>query len=99
MRESVSEDPEGVTLRLHVQPNARRTEFSGRHGDAVKLRLAAPPVDGKANDLLRRFLAECVGVPRASVRIISGESSRQKVIRIVGCTSERLRTVISERIG
>jgi uncharacterized protein (TIGR00251 family) len=73
-------DGKGVTLRLHIQPGAKKTEVVGLHGEALKIRLAAPPVDGKANACLIGFLAE--GVAKASVSLVSGESSRAKRIRI-----------------
>jgi uncharacterized protein (TIGR00251 family) len=82
-----SEDGATLTLRLHVQPGAKRTEIAGIHGDGadarVKLRLAAPPVDGKANAALVAFLAEAFGVPERAVALIRGETSRQKTVRIV----------------
>ena len=71
-----------LQLTLHVQPGASRTEVAGTHGDALKLRLAAPPVEGKANAELLRFLAEVFGVPRRNVTLLRGESSRAKVVRI-----------------
>jgi uncharacterized protein (TIGR00251 family) len=71
-----------LVLELHVQPGASRTEVAGTHGDALKVRLAAPPVDGKANAELLRFLAEAFGVPRRDVTLLRGESSRAKVVRI-----------------
>jgi len=71
-----------IVLTLHVQPGAKRTEFAGQHGDAVKIRLAAPPVDGKANVELLRFLADAFGVPLRDVALVRGDSSRQKVVRI-----------------
>ena len=71
-----------LQLTLHVQPGAARTEVSGTHGDALKVRLAAPPVDGKANAELLRFLAEAFGVPRRNVTLVRGETSRAKVVRI-----------------
>lgn len=74
----------GVTVSLHVQPGAKRSEFAGRHGDALKIRLAAPPVDGKANACLLAFLAKFMAVPKAAVSLVSGETSRQKVVRIEG---------------
>lgn len=70
----------GVRLTLHVQPRASRTEVAGPHGDALKVRLAAPPVDGAANDALLRFLADTLGVPRATLTLVSGASSRRKVV-------------------
>ena len=57
--------PGGIRIRIHVQPRASRTEIAGRHGDALKVRLAAPPVDGAANDALLDFIADRLGVPRA----------------------------------
>jgi uncharacterized protein len=71
-------------LAIHVQPRARRTEVVGRHGDAIKIRLKAPPVDGAANDELVRFLAERLGVPRAAVTIVSGQTGRAKRIAVAG---------------
>lgn len=71
-------------LTLHVQPNARKTEFAGLHGNAVKLRLAAPPVDGKANVALCAFVAQFCGVGKSAVTVISGESARAKRLRIRG---------------
>lgn len=71
-------------LALHVQPGARRTEVAGQHGGSVKIRLAAPPVDGKANEALVRFLAETLGIPRRNVRITAGLSSREKRVLIEG---------------
>ncbi|MCB1915938.1 MAG: DUF167 domain-containing protein [Rhodocyclaceae bacterium] len=71
-----------VLLSLRVQPNARRTEFCGAYGDAIKLRLAAPPVDGKANAALVAFLAEFCGLPQRSVTVVGGASSRSKRVRL-----------------
>jgi uncharacterized protein (TIGR00251 family) len=69
---------DGVTIQLHVQPGAKRTEVAGLYGDCLKLRLASPPVDGKANECLIEFLAERLGVKRAQVTITRGLSSRRK---------------------
>lgn len=69
-------------LELHVQPGASRTEFAGRHGERIKVRLAARAVDGKANEALVEFLAAYYGVPRRSVRIESGLRSRRKRVVI-----------------
>ena len=73
-----------VRLRLRVQPRASRNEVAGRLGHELKIRLAAPPVDGAANDALVRFLAQALGVPRASVSIVAGGSSRSKVVEVRG---------------
>ena len=72
-----------LVLNLHIQPNAARTEFVGLHGDAIKVRLHAPPVDGKANQELCRFLADIFAVKRQSVILLSGETSRAKRVRIM----------------
>ena len=79
-----------MTARLivHVQPRARRSEVAGRHGDAIKVRLAAPPVDGAANDELVRFLAEALGVPRRAVHLTAGLTSRRKTVEIEGLSGE-----------
>ena len=74
----------GVLLTLHIQPGAKKTEVSGPHGDALKIRLAAPPVDGKANAALIEFLAERLKVPRTRVTLVSGQSSRSKRVAVAG---------------
>lgn len=78
----------GVRLTLHVQPRAARTELAGLHGDALKVRLAAPPVDGAANDALIRFLADRLGVPRSAVALVGGATSRRKVVEVTGISAE-----------
>ncbi len=77
-----------ITLTLHIQPGAKKTEFAGRHGDALKIRLAAPPVDGKANEALVRFVADTLGLARSAVHLKSGQTSRRKVLEIQGATQE-----------
>jgi uncharacterized protein (TIGR00251 family) len=77
-----------ITLTLHIQPGARKTECAGRHGDALKIRLAAPPVDGKANAALLAFVAERLGCGRTAITLKSGQTSRRKVLSISGCTPE-----------
>ena len=73
-----------MILDLHVQPRAARSEFAGKHGERIKVRLAAPAVEGRANAALVEFLAEHFGVPRRSVRIVSGLKSRRKRVAIEG---------------
>lgn len=75
-------DGDGVVLVLHIQPGAKRTECAGTHGEALKIRLAAPPVDGKANEALIAYLAKALAVPKSRVELISGQSSRAKRVRI-----------------
>ena len=82
-------DGDGVILRLHVQPGAKRTELAGRHGDAMKIRLAAPPVDGKANACLLAYLADVLEVPTSAVELLSGASARAKRVRVAGISADR----------
>jgi uncharacterized protein len=74
----------GVLLRLHVQPGASRSEFAGLHGDALKLRIAARPEEGAANRAVCAFLAESFALPKTSVSILHGQSSRKKIVLIQG---------------
>ena len=69
-------------LTVHVQPGARKTEIIGPHGDALKIRLAAPPVDGKANTALIEFIAKRLDVPKSSICLIGGQTSRRKLLEI-----------------
>lgn len=71
-----------LTLTLHIQPGATRTEVAGLHGDALKIRLAAPPMEGAANTALREFLAEAFSVPLRQVTLKHGVKSRRKVVEV-----------------
>ncbi len=75
---------ETLTLTLHVQPGAKKTEVAGLHGDALKIRLSAPPVEGQANAALLSWLADFFGVPKRQVILKHGETSRRKVVAISG---------------
>ena len=77
---------------IHVVPRARLTRVAGRHGDTIKIRIAAPPVDGAANAELVRFLAEQLKVPRGAVTVVSGTSGRRKTVSVDGIT-----TAVAER--
>lgn len=77
-----------LTLTLHVQPGAKRTEVAGLHGEALKIRLAAPPVEGRANEALLKFIAESFGVPLRQVELKQGGQSRHKVVAITGSNME-----------
>ena len=83
-----------VLLSLHVQPGAKKTEVAGMHGAALKIRLAAPPVDGRANECLIGFLAKALGIAKNRVSLQSGAGSREKRVRIseldVAFVQERL---------
>jgi uncharacterized protein (TIGR00251 family) len=81
-----------TTLTFHVQPRAKTTEIAGWHGDAIKIRLAAPPVDGKANAKLLAFLAEALGLPTSAIRMAGGERGRRKRVQLTGLSeAEALR--------
>ena len=82
-------------LTIKVHPRAKRSALAGRIGDAWKLSLAAPPVDGKANEECVRFLAELAGVPRSRVRIVMGLTSRVKVVEFEGVTQEDLERLLA----
>ena len=83
---SVREVNGRVRFAVRVQPRASRNEIAGVHGDALKVRLSAPPVDGAANEQLVIYLAGIFAVPRRSVAILAGQSSRSKVVEIEGVT-------------
>lgn len=86
----------GVRFAVHVQPRASRNEVAGRHGDAIKVRLSAVPVDGAANEALVTFLATYFAVPVRSVRVISGVRSRAKVVEVDGITVDDVRRRITQ---
>ena len=73
-----------VTLRIHAQPGAKRTEIAGLHGDALKVRVAAPALEDRANEALIAFLATAFGVPKRAVTLVSGAKSRGKRFAIEG---------------
>lgn len=79
---TIAED--GIVLNIHVQPRASKNQICGVQGEALKIRLTSPPVDGAANKLCREFLADLFGVARSYVEILSGETSRHKRVRISG---------------
>ena len=77
-----------ITLTLHVQPGAKRSEIAGLHGEALKIRLAAPPVEGRANEALLKFIAELFDVPLRQVELRQGGQSRHKVVAVTGSSVE-----------
>jgi len=84
----------GLMLRLHVQPGARSSGPAGRHGDALKLRIAAPAADNRANEALIDFLHDALALPRSALRVAHGARSRHKVIAVDACSealAKRLR--------
>lgn len=75
-----------MILKIHLQPGAKRNEVVGMHGDAVKIKIKAPPVEGKANEALIEFLADTLGIAKSKIEIIRGHTSRQKLVSIGGLT-------------
>lgn len=92
----VHESAMGVTFAVKVQPRARKNAITGTVGDAVKLALTAPPVEGRANQAVIQFLAEVLEIPRASVTIASGETGRNKVVRIGGVSRQTVEQRLTE---
>jgi len=85
----------GITFAVKVQPRAKRNAITGEFGNALKLALTAPPVDGRANETCIDFFSNLLDVPRSSVTIASGETSRNKVIRVAGLSADE----VLKRIG
>ncbi len=81
----------GATFAIKVHPRAKKNAITGEVGDALKVSLTAPPIDGHANQACIEFFGNLLKVPRASVTIASGESSRNKVIRVAGLSAEEVR--------
>ena len=81
----------GATFRVKVHPRAKKNAITGEVGDALKVSLTAPPVEGKANEACVEFFASLLKVPRSSVSIAAGQSGRNKVIRVLGLTGDELR--------
>lgn len=91
----IKESTSGVSFAVRVHPRAKRDRISGVLGDALKLEITAPPVEGRANDAVVAFFAEFLRVPRSSVTIAAGQSSRNKVVRVAGLSAE----VVEQRIA
>jgi uncharacterized protein (TIGR00251 family) len=91
----MQENAEGVTFAVKVHPRAKKNAIAGELGEALKVALTAPPVEGKANQACIEFFAKLLKVPRSSVSIAAGQSSRNKVIRVVGLSAEELQKRLS----
>jgi uncharacterized protein (TIGR00251 family) len=92
---AAAESETGTTFAIKVHPRAKKNAITGEIGDALKVALTAPPVEGKANQACINFFAKLLKVPRSSVTIAAGQTSRNKVIRVAGLTAQQVR----ERIG
>jgi uncharacterized protein (TIGR00251 family) len=95
----VHDTPAGASFQVNVHPRARKNAITGIVGDALKLALTAPPVEGRANEACIAFLAEFLNVPRSSVTIAAGASSRQKLIRVAGLTAAQLTEKLRPAVG
>jgi len=98
-QEAVRIVPGGVEVRTHAQPNASKSEFAGLHGDRIKVRLQAKPVEGEANAALILFLAHTAGVAKSNVELLRGATSRQKDLRIVCADPESVLQRLIEAAG
>ena len=83
-----------TTLTLHIQPGAKKTEVAGVHGDALKIRLAAPPVDGRANAALIAFVADRLGLAKSAVSLKSGQTSRRKVLEVTAAPADTVQRLL-----
>jgi uncharacterized protein (TIGR00251 family) len=88
-----------VLLRLHVQPGSGRSAVVGRHGEALKVRVAAPPTGGRANDAVLALVAETLGVKVADVELVGGASSRSKRVRVKGVDPDEVRKNLERAVG
>jgi uncharacterized protein (TIGR00251 family) len=86
-----------TTIRVHVIPNAKIDKVVGEHGDAIKIKLRAPAIEGKANTALRKFLAEKLSIPQRAIALDRGERSRDKVLRIDGLSEKTIREFLTTR--
>ena len=91
---ALHETAAGVTFAVKVRPRARRNAVVGELGGAVKIALTAPPIDGRANQACIEFLAELLSLPRSAIEIVSGQSSRSKLIRVAGISVQQLRVLL-----
>lgn len=92
----VAENEQGCTFAVHVLPRSQRDAVVGLYGEALKVRLKAPPVEGQANQALCRFLAARLGVPETAVAIVAGHASRHKVVRVTGVREEAVRGLVGD---
>ena len=95
----IRDTPSGATFQVKVHPRARKNAITGVVGDALKLALTAPPVEGRANEACIAYFAEFLNVARSSVTIAAGESSRQKLIRVVGLSAAQVEARVRAVLG
>jgi uncharacterized protein (TIGR00251 family) len=95
----IRDTPAGVTFTVKVHPRARKNAITGEVGDALKVALTAPPVEGRANQACIALLAELLNVPRGSVTIVGGQTSRNKMIRVTGRTATEVEAKLRTALG
>jgi uncharacterized protein (TIGR00251 family) len=95
----IHDSPAGVTFTVKIHPRAKKNAITGELGNALKLSLTTPPVQGRANEACIEFFANLLKVPRSSVTIASGHTSRQKVVRVSGFSAEEVRKKIGSAAG
>ncbi|MBV8053275.1 MAG: YggU family protein [Acidobacteriaceae bacterium] len=93
------ETPAGVTIAVKIQPRAKKNALIGVVGDALKLALTAPPVDGRANQACVEFFSDLLHLPRSSITIVSGQTSRRKVIRVAEVSMELVKTTLESLVS
>ena len=86
-----------VTLSIRIQPRASKNEIVAMAGGGLKIRLTAPPVDGAANEALVKFLSAALSIPRSNIEIISGHTSREKIVRIGGLCDAEARRLLNNK--
>lgn len=97
LEQLLREDQHGVIMPCWIQPKSSIDAIAGVHGDAIKITITAPPVDGKANEHLCKCVAKLAGIPKSSVELVSGMTSRRKVIRLYGITKAELLTLLHKK--
>ncbi len=95
----IKESAGSVTFQVKVHPRAKKDALTGVHGDALKLALTAPPVEGRANEAVVEFFADLLRLPRSSVTIAAGQTSRNKVVRITSITADALRQRLEQSLS
>ena len=91
----LTDTPSGAVLSLRIIPRAHKNAIQGEHGEALKIRLCAPPVDGAANAALVEFLSDHFSLPRARIQLLSGATSRNKRVLLAGCSSSSIRSILN----
>ena len=92
----ITETSNGVQFKLKIQPRASKNEVSGFQGDALKVRLTAPPVDGEANEACVEYIARLLAVPKRTVRIVAGHTSTHKMIEVAGVNKDEVLRIVGD---